>query len=64
MARKVSDDQLVKALREANGVRAEAARLLNVNARSIMARIGGLKAKGFEVPDSTYNKATLPEKDF
>lgn len=55
MKRKFSDEQLIDALTAARGLRAEAARRLGTSPQTIFAAIDRLKAKGVEVPESTYD---------
>lgn len=55
MKRKFSDEQLIDALKAARGLRAEAARRLNVSPQAIFRHIDRLKASGAEIPESTYD---------
>ncbi len=60
-ARKATDSQILDALKKANGIRAVAARALNVNVRSLQFRLDALKARGVDIPESTY--AGLPTEE-
>jgi len=54
---KVSDEEVIAAIRAAKGIRVDAARKLGINVRSVQARIDRLIADGIEVPSSTYDPA-------
>jgi hypothetical protein len=54
MQAKATDEQILKALQEADGVRITAATKLKMHERSLMARIRAMKSKGYTIPDSTY----------
>lgn len=55
MKRKFSDEQLLDALKAARGLRAEAARRLNVSPQAIFRHTDRLKAAGADIPDSSYD---------
>lgn len=54
MHAKATDDQILKAVQEANGIRIAAANKLGMNERTLMLRIKKMKQKGYVVPESTY----------
>jgi len=54
MQSKASDDQILKALQEANGIRAVVAAKFKMNERTLLLRIKKMKDKGYAIPDSTY----------
>ncbi len=54
MQAKATDDQILKAVQEANGIRIAAANKLGMNERTLMLRIKKMKQKGYVVPESTY----------
>ena len=61
MQAKATDDQILKALQDANGIRAVAANKLDLNERSLMMRIKKMKAKGYIVPESTYQQGAVKQ---
>lgn len=60
---KVSDQEVVAALRATNGVRAEAARKLGVSTQSLQARISRLRSSGVPVPKSGYDPARVAREE-
>jgi hypothetical protein len=54
MQSKASDDQILKALQEANGIRAIVAAKFKMNERTLQMRLKKMKDKGYIIPDSTY----------
>lgn len=69
MRLKVTDEQVIKALEDANGIRAVAARALGIQTRSLQFRIDAIKVRGGKVPESSYNGypkggETRVEKEF
>jgi hypothetical protein len=54
MQSKASDDQILKALQEANGIRAIVAAKFKMNERTLQMRLKKMKDKGYVIPDSTY----------
>lgn len=54
MQSKASDDQILKALQEANGIRAIVAAKFKMNERTLQMRLKKMKDKGYTIPDSTY----------
>jgi hypothetical protein len=56
MRAKATDDQILAALQEANGIRAKVAAKFGLNERSLLMRIKKMKEKGYTIPDSTYQQ--------
>ena len=54
MQSKASDDQILKALQEANGIRALVAAKFKMNERTLLMRLRKMKDKGYVIPESTY----------
>ena len=54
MRAKATDDQILAALQEANGIRAKVAIKFGLNERSLLMRLKKMKEKGYTIPDSTY----------
>jgi hypothetical protein len=54
MQSKASDDQILKALQEANGIRAIVAAKFKMNERTLQMRLKKMKDKGYIIPESTY----------
>ena len=54
VAKKATDEQILKSLQDANGIRAAVATKLGMSERTLLLRVKKLKDKGFIVPDSTY----------
>ena len=54
MQAKATDDEILEALQEANGIRAVVAEKFGMNERTLMMRIKKMKAKGYTIPASTY----------
>jgi hypothetical protein len=54
MQSKASDDQILKALQEANGIRALVAAKFKMNERTLQMRLKKMKDKGYIIPESTY----------
>ena len=54
MQSKASDDQILKALQEANGIRALVAAKFKMNERTLLMRLKRMKDKGYIIPESTY----------
>jgi hypothetical protein len=54
MQSKASDDQILKSLQEANGIRAIVAAKFKMNERTLQMRLKKMKDKGYVIPDSTY----------
>jgi hypothetical protein len=54
MQSKASDDQILKALQEANGIRALVAAKFKMNERTLLMRLRKMKDKGYIIPESTY----------
>jgi len=52
---KVTDQQIIAALRESGGIRAAAARKLGIATNVLAGRINRLKSEGIDVPASTYD---------
>lgn len=61
MQAKATDDQILKALQDANGIRAVAANKLDLNERSLMMRIKKMRAKGYIIPESTYQQGAVKQ---
>lgn len=57
-AAKATDQEIIAALGQTNGQRAEAARLLGLSSRQLMSRLDSLRAKGITVPPSGYRPAS------
>ena len=55
VARKATDDQILKLLEEANGIRTIVATKLGMNERTLLLRLKKLKEQGVIVPESTYH---------
>lgn len=54
MQSKASDDQILKSLQEANGIRAIVAAKFKMNERTLQMRLKKMKDKGYIIPESTY----------
>jgi len=54
MQSKASDDQILKSLQEANGIRAIVAAKFKMNERTLQMRLKKMKDKGYVIPESTY----------
>jgi hypothetical protein len=54
MQSKATDDQILAALQELNGIRAKVALKFGMNERSLLMRLKKMKEKGYIVPESTY----------
>jgi hypothetical protein len=54
MQSKASDDQILKSLQEANGIRALVAAKFKMNERTLQMRLKKMKDKGYIIPESTY----------
>jgi len=54
MQSKATDDQILEALQEENGIRAKVALKFGMNERSLLMRLKKMKEKGYIVPESTY----------
>ncbi len=61
MQAKATDDQILKAIQDANGIRAVAANKLGLNERSLMMRLKKMKAKGYIIPESTYQPGAVKQ---
>jgi hypothetical protein len=61
---KATDEQILAAIRDANGIRATAAKKLGINLRTLMQRVRKMKAKGFDVPGSTYIQGDVQKAGF
>ena len=61
MQAKATDDQILKALQDANGIRIVVANKLGLNERSLQMRIKKMKAKGYIVPESTYQQGAVKQ---
>jgi hypothetical protein len=61
MQAKATDDQILKALQDANGIRSVVANKLGLNERSLQMRIKKMKAKGYIVPESTYQQGAVKQ---
>lgn len=55
VAKKATDEQILKLLEEANGIRAIVATKLGMNERTLLLRLKRLKDQGVVVPESTYH---------
>jgi hypothetical protein len=55
MHSKATDDQILKELQEAKGIRTAVADKLGMNDRTLLLRIKKMKAKGYDIPESTYH---------
>lgn len=66
MQAKATDDQILKAVQEANGIRIAAANKLGMNERTLMLRIKKMKQKGYVVPESTYQpgRQVIEKQDY
>jgi len=64
MQLKVTDDQIIAALRESGGIRAVAARRLGISINVLAGRIIRLQSAGVGVPDSSYDPARMQQKRF
>jgi hypothetical protein len=51
---KATDDQILKAVQDAKGIRSAAAAKLGMADRTLLARLKKMKTKGYIVPRSTY----------
>lgn len=56
---KVTDEEVIAAIRASHGIRSRAARQLGVNVRTLIYRIDRLKGEGVHVPDSEYDPARM-----
>ena len=65
-ARKATDEEILDALKKANGIRAVAARALKINVRTLQFRLDNFKARGVAIPESSYDGYPTQEvyKDF
>jgi len=54
MKAKATDEVILKTLQECNGIRIAAAEKLGLNERSVLMRLKKMKAKGYDIPESTY----------
>jgi hypothetical protein len=61
MQAKATDDQILKALQDANGIRSVVANKLGLNERSLQMRIKKMKAKGYTIPASTYQQGAVKQ---
>ena len=61
MQAKATDDQILKALQDANGIRSVVANKLGLNERSLQMRIKKMKAKGYTIPESTYQQGAVKQ---
>jgi len=61
MQAKATDDEILKALQDANGIRAIAANKIGVNERSLMMRLKKMRAKGYIIPESTYQPGAVKQ---
>ena len=61
---KATDEQIFAAIKDANGIRATAAKKLGINLRTLMQRVKKMKAKGFDVPGSTYIQGDVQKAGF
>jgi hypothetical protein len=64
MRAKVTDDQIIAALRESGGIRAVAARRLGISTNVMAGRINRLVGAGVAVPESTYDPARMQQQRF
>jgi hypothetical protein len=62
MQAKATDDEILKALQDANGIRAIAANKIGVNERSLMMRLKKMRAKGYIIPESTYRAGAVKQE--
>jgi len=62
MQAKATDDEILKALQDANGIRAIAANKIGVNERSLMMRLKKMKEKGYIIPESTYRAGAVKQE--
>jgi len=53
--KKATDDEILEALQEANGIRAVVAEKYGMNERTLMFRLKKMKSKGYIIPASTYH---------
>lgn len=64
MQLKVTDDQIIAALRESGGIRAVAARKLGISTNVLLGRINKLIGAGVAVPESSYDPARMQQERF
>ena len=64
MPKKCTDEEVLEALRQTDGVRAKAASLLGISPRGVVDRVQSLRAKGREVPESTYHPGNAAKERF
>jgi hypothetical protein len=55
MPKRCTDEQILAALKETNGIRAKAAMILGISPRAVIDRTQTMMAKGLDVPASTYH---------
>jgi hypothetical protein len=55
MPKVVTDEQVLAALKESNGIRSKAGEILGISARAVIDRVSRMRGRGFSVPDSSYN---------
>ena len=60
---KVTDAQIIAALRETGGIRAAASRLLGISSNVLLGRISRLQGAGVQVPASTYDPSRRTRGD-
>jgi hypothetical protein len=56
MRKIATDEQVLDALKQSNGIRSKAAETLGMSTRSVMDRVSRMRGKGIAVPESSYNK--------
>jgi len=56
MRKIATDEQVLDALKQSNGIRSQAAETLGMSTRSVMDRVSRMRGKGIAVPESSYNK--------
>ena len=61
MYSKATDDEILKAVQDANGIRAVAAAKLGLNERSLLMRLKKMTAKGYTIPKSTYRSNSVKQ---
>jgi len=55
MPSKLTDDQIIKALQEAKGIRATAAGKVGIGERAFLSRLKKMKERGYIIPESSYD---------
>lgn len=55
MKQRATDEQILSALKDSKGIRAQASRAVGMSTRAFMSRLDAMRARGCEIPESTYD---------